>query len=75
MTVDHRETPDHVTARKVARQLSPPIDYLARIACETGLYRLSLILLEARTEVQAIGWGNLKSVPPSASPPVPPDPK
>jgi hypothetical protein len=40
---------------RVARQLLAPLDYLARVACETGFFRLSLLLIEARAEAQSLG--------------------
>jgi hypothetical protein len=42
---------------RVARQLIAPLDYLVRVANETGFFRLSLLLIEARAEVQSLGWG------------------
>lgn len=42
---------------RIARQLIAPLDYLVRVASETGFFRLSLLLIEARAEVQSLGWG------------------
>jgi hypothetical protein len=54
---------------RIARQLLAPLDYLVRVASETGLFRLALLLIEARAEAQSLGWakGRIKSLATSAS--------
>jgi|HubBroStandDraft_4_1064222.scaffolds.fasta_scaffold777526_1 hypothetical protein len=41
---------------RTARQLLAPLDYLVRVASETGFFRLALLLIEARAEAQSLGF-------------------
>lgn len=52
---------------RIARQLLAPLDYLVRIARETGFFRLALLLIEARAEAQSLGWGKGRVRSPAAS--------
>jgi hypothetical protein len=52
---------------RIARQLLAPLDYLVRVASETGFFRLALLLIEARAEAQSLGWGQGRVRSPAAS--------
>ena len=52
---------------RIARQLLAPLDYLVRVASETGFFRLALLLIEARAEAQSLGWRGGRVRSPAAS--------
>jgi hypothetical protein len=52
---------------RIARQLLAPLDYLVRVASETGFFRLALLLIEARAEAQSLGWAEGRVRSPAAS--------
>ena len=52
---------------RIARQLLAPLDYLVRVASETGFFRLALLLIEARAEAQSLGWAKGRVRLPAAS--------
>jgi hypothetical protein len=52
---------------RIARQLLAALDYLVRVASETGFFRLALLLIEARAEAQSLGWAEGRVGSPAAS--------
>jgi hypothetical protein len=66
----HEESePLALRQNRIARQLLAPLDYLVRVASETGFFRLALLLIEARAEAQSLGFakGRVRSAMASGS--------
>ena len=62
-----KSEPSTLRQNRIARQLLAPLDYLVRVASETGFFRLALLLIEARAEAQSLGWGRGRVRSPAAS--------